>query len=263
MKHYTGESSFYGKLPEIYDLFFLQNCDCQVAYLLNVIQNSKNLCARGGEGRTCLDIGCGTGAHAEKLAEQGIEILALDLSEDMLKWARYKHSHPNVQYIKMDITQFQPTTKFDFAVALSHVIGYQWKNSQVEDMLVHANRSLLGHGFLLFNFYHAPAVSTAKLRSKFKQVENDEYIVTRVSNAVNNPMENILEEEYYYIVETQDEIFSISIQEKMRYFSKLEIEYFLEKAGFKIEHLWRYLSKDNLTEDDWNGFIVARKIKDI
>ena len=208
-----------------------------------------------------LDVGCGTGAHAQRFAENGLEVLSLDISEDMLKWAKRNHSHPSVQYIQADITQFATEEKYDIVVALSHVIGYQWTNGQVEAMLRNINRSLSQQGVFLFNFYHAPAVDASKLRSKFKQVRNDKYIVTRVSNVVNNTMENVIEEEYYYLIEESDQVYSVAIHEKMRYFSLLEIEYFLKKAGFQIEKAYNYLTKDDLLPDDWNGFIIARKVK--
>jgi len=179
----------------------------------------------------------------------------------MLKWAKRNHSHPSVQYIQADITQFATEEKYDIVVALSHVIGYQWTNGQVEAMLRNINRSLSQQGVFLFNFYHAPAVDASKLRSKFKQVRNDKYIVTRVSNVVNNTMENVIEEEYYYLIEESDQVYSVAIHEKMRYFSLLEIEYFLKKAGFQIEKAYNYLTKDDLLPDDWNGFIIARKVK--
>lgn len=257
MQHYSGTSTFYGKLPEIYDLFFLQNCDQQIAYLLEIMRQH----GRANRGR-CLDVGCGTGVHAKGFAEAGWKVSAIDLSEDMLKWAVKNHSHPNIQYGQADITKFYDEEKYDVAVALSHVIGYQWKNEQVEAMLKNIHRSLTSpEGILLFNFYHAPAVQQSKLHGKLKQVKNEKYIITRISNAINNLMDNVLEEEYYYLIEEKEQVSSVAIQEKMRYFSLLEIEYFLKKSGFYIEKAYNYLTTDNLSPEDWNGFIVARKLE--
>lgn len=254
MQHYDEKSTFYGKLPEVYDLFFLQNRDEQISYLLNVI----NTYCDGG--KSCFDVGCGTGLYAERLAEAGFNVLASDLSNDMLEQARKCHSHKNVKYIQSDITNYYSEEEYDFAVALSHVIGYMWQNQQVEAMLCNINKSLKANGTLLLNFYHAPGVLPHKLTAKIKEASDEKFKVVRASSVNNNLMKNILEEQYYYIIEEDNEISTLTVNEEMRYYSLPEIKYFMEKAGFKVERVYNYLTYDLLTPDDWNGFIIAKKI---
>jgi len=253
MNYYDGKSTFYGKLPEIYDLLFLQNRDEQISYLLNVISSV-------GEIKTCFDVGCGTGLYTERLAKSGLDVFGVDLSADMLEQAKRCHSHSRVRYEKADITRFHTEEQYDLAVALSHVIGYMWENDMVEAMLRNINKSLRTHGLFLFNFYHGPGVAAGKLCAKFKQASDQKYKVTRVSSVQNNEMENILEHEYYYIIEEADQISSVAIQDRIRYFSVPEIQYYLDKAGFCVEKIYNYLTYDPLTPNDWNGFIIAKKL---
>ncbi|WP_199440846.1 class I SAM-dependent methyltransferase [Umezawaea beigongshangensis] len=51
--------------------------------------------------RTALDVGCGTGALAGKLARRGLDVEALDVSADVLARAR---PHPGVRYRCADVT---------------------------------------------------------------------------------------------------------------------------------------------------------------
>ena len=43
--------------------------------------------------KTILDLGCGTGRHALKLAEMGYRVTGIDLSGEMLSVAKNEHFH--------------------------------------------------------------------------------------------------------------------------------------------------------------------------
>ncbi|MFH9671768.1 class I SAM-dependent methyltransferase [Streptomyces sp. NPDC017405] len=59
--------------------------------------------ANAGPGRLALDVGCGTGAVATRLADAGEwEVQGLDPSADMLGIARADRSHPRVSYRLFD-----------------------------------------------------------------------------------------------------------------------------------------------------------------
>jgi len=50
-----------------------------------------------GEGRLCLDLGCGTGNYFEMIAESGRRVFGLDRSSDQLRFAREKSDVPLVE----------------------------------------------------------------------------------------------------------------------------------------------------------------------
>jgi len=65
-----------------------------------------------------LDIGCGTGSF-EKMLSENInyrEIYGLDVSEEMLKIARYKNINKNINFINCDISQFDFNSNYFDAV---------------------------------------------------------------------------------------------------------------------------------------------------
>ncbi|GAA3141940.1 methyltransferase domain-containing protein [Streptomyces rameus] len=63
----------------------------------------RRLAGRAGPGRLALDVGCGTGAVAMRLAEAGEwAVQALDPSADMLGVARSDRPHPRVSYRLFD-----------------------------------------------------------------------------------------------------------------------------------------------------------------
>lgn len=258
MERINTSCSFSGKVAEIYDVFFLGGIDSEIDYLLGIINEKLN----NHNNLNCLDVGCGTGAHAYRMAQSGLKVTAGDISKDMLNVAKAKHAHDNIEYHILDATDFSMENRFNVVFALSHVIGYQLDNESVFKMLENIYNSLTSGGIFIFNFYHAPGVAENKLKSRIKNVQDKDLNITRCSNATNNLMENVLDLEYYYLVEELNEkenITSVTVHEKMRYFSKLEIEYYLKNAGFDEIEIYNYLTKEALTEDDWNGAVIAKK----
>lgn len=68
--------------------------------------------------------------------------------------------------------------------------------------------------------------------------------------------------DYYYIIEQlYAEPLSIEIHERMRYFTKMELEYYLNKDGFEVIRFMNYMSEDELTSDVWNAGVLAKKIR--
>ena len=49
-------------------------------------------------GMTILEVGCGTGSFTRELARSGAEIVAIDVSPELLEIARANYSAPNVRY---------------------------------------------------------------------------------------------------------------------------------------------------------------------
>jgi SAM-dependent methyltransferase len=49
-------------------------------------------------GMTILEVGCGTGSFTRELARSGAEIVAIDVSPELLEIARSNYSAPNVRY---------------------------------------------------------------------------------------------------------------------------------------------------------------------
>lgn len=79
-------------------------------------------------GERVLEIGCGTGRHTVKLAAQGNDVTALDLSPGMLAVARTKPGLENVRFLETDLFAFVPEKPFEVIVAalvFEHVADLQ------------------------------------------------------------------------------------------------------------------------------------------
>lgn len=72
--------------------------------------------------RKCLEIGCGTGKNTEWLTTKGEEILAIDLSEEMLEIAKGKVLTRNVRFTKADINNDWDFTEESFDLVVCSLV---------------------------------------------------------------------------------------------------------------------------------------------
>lgn len=79
------------------------------------------------KGVRVLDAGCGTGAMAQALAERGADVVAVDLSPQLVKVAHDRtpeHLLPRITYQAGDMTS-PALGRFDYCVAMDSVIHYE------------------------------------------------------------------------------------------------------------------------------------------
>lgn len=256
-------SSFEGGIVSYYDLFFGEKIEEEFNYIKEMINCVDDSILSKKKGK-CLDVGCGTGAFAQKISFFFDKVTAVDISGDMLEYAQKYHRADNICYMHEDIRKFKTESQNDMAVALAHVIGYQLDNDSVEKMLINVNRSLKTNGLFLFNFYNEPALFQGKLEARYRKVQNHSTVVSRFSNASICAEDNVLLLDYYYIVESPgDSPDCFEIHEKMRYFTVKEMEYYLNKTGFKNIKTFRYGTRNMLSSKEWNAGMIVRKVYDI
>ncbi|PKP13203.1 MAG: SAM-dependent methyltransferase [Bacteroidetes bacterium HGW-Bacteroidetes-3] len=101
---------------------------------------------------SCLEIGCGTGKNTEWLITKSAKILAVDLSEEMLKKAKNKINSDKVEFINADINQNWTFVKkpFDlicFSLVLEHI-------ENLDAVFSQAANSIKKDGFIYIGELH-------------------------------------------------------------------------------------------------------------
>lgn len=74
------------------------------------------------KGRAILDLGCGTGRHALRLARAGAEVTACDFSPGMLSRARAKSRAEAIRFLEVDLERPLPFREAEFDVVVSGLV---------------------------------------------------------------------------------------------------------------------------------------------
>ena len=189
-----------------------------------------------------LELGCGTGKHAEQFAKMGYSVHGIDLSSEMIKEAKKrKPNHlSNQLYFEIgDICDYAVDKKFDAVISLFHVASYMIKNEQLVAMFKTAAKHLNPGGIFIFDFWYGPGVLTTPPTIRLKRLENEEVNVLRIAEPQIHSNENVVDVKYSVQLKKKNEqkIIELNEMHQMRYFFIPEIKFlsepwFVTKANF-------------------------------
>jgi SAM-dependent methyltransferase len=187
--------------------------------------------------RSVLDLGCGTGSHAVPLAGAGMEVTGIDRSPAMLSEAARKARAVgvNVSWVAGDIRRVELHRRFDAAVMMFAVLGYQIEDADVVATLDSVRRHLAPGGVLAFDVWHGPAVVAEGPSERRRTFERGDVRLERVSRGTLNPERATCR--VHISVRELDPAGSgkeVTEHHEMRYFFPDEIETFAGETGFEL-----------------------------
>ena len=107
------------------------------------------------QGGAILELGCGTGRVALRLAQEGIPITGLDFSPAMLAVAREKsRGLSNVHWVEADMKAFQLGQRFDLIIIPGHSFQFMLTPSDQVACLECIHRHLAADGKLVIHLNH-------------------------------------------------------------------------------------------------------------
>ena len=214
-----------------------------------------------GNAQSILELGCGTGKHAQLLATKGYDILGVDSSEHMINIAKKSQSGNkcSIRFLTGDIRELYLNEKFDVVLSLFHVMSYQITNSDIEKAFATATRHLKPNGMFIFDFWYGPAVLTEKPETRVKRIQNNELKVTRIAESILDVNRNIVDVNYEIFLKKAEEVHTMKELHKMRYFFMPEVEKLLIEQQLLLEHAFIFLTEQKPTVNSWNVCVVARK----
>lgn len=140
--HWLNRNSKAGSARNIhahYDLgndFYAQWLDPTMSYSSAIFDTSDDLetaqrrkwvhlSKRLGKPNTVLEIGCGWGALAGHLADEGAQVTAISLSDEQLAWAR-AHQNPSIDFRKQDYRDTTGTFDAIVSVEMVEAVGREY-----------------------------------------------------------------------------------------------------------------------------------------
>src|ERR1700681_3320189 len=124
-----------------------------------------------------LDLGCGTGNHAFPLSRRGFDVVGVERAESMLVLARKGLSANGksgaLRFEQGDIRDVDLGQKFDAALMMFAVLGYQVENRDVLAALKTARRHLERDGLLILDFWYGSAVLHQRPSERVKTIPGE------------------------------------------------------------------------------------------
>lgn len=212
--------------------------------------------------QTLFDLGCGTGRHAELLAQMGdYKIFGVDQSEEMLRFAFSRAtSNRNLHFFHGSLQNFSLPNQADAITALFHVMSYQSTDTLVIDALKNIAKHLKPGGIFLFDCWYGPAVLLQRPELRVKRAENERVKVTRIAEPKMRENENIVEVHYDTFAEDKQSGTITEFKEVhvMRHFFLGELQYFLKQSGFVMLESFEFMTGRSLGGGTWGSCFVVK-----
>ena len=212
--------------------------------------------------RSVVDLGCGTGAHTIRLAARGFVALGVDRSMDMLAIARAKASSSETpaEFMAGDIRTIRLGRRFDVALMMFAVLGYQVTDADVRAALATARAHLHAGGLFIGDVWYGPAVLSTGPTERRKVIDTPEGQVVRTAHAALDDARHTAAVHYQlHRVSGGRDVILTEETHTMRYFFPQELALYLDDAGFEMVAL--HAAGDEHTppgDATWNVGFVAR-----
>jgi ubiquinone/menaquinone biosynthesis C-methylase UbiE len=112
--------------------------------------------------RTAIDVGTGTGVHAVLMAQLGVRVTAVDISEEMLRIARLNASryHVRLRTLRADVTSLGDTVSgmFDAAVCLGNTLVHLLRTEDLDRTLAGFRRLVQRNGIVVMQILNYAAI---------------------------------------------------------------------------------------------------------
>lgn len=229
IKPYERLASYYDRLMDYidYDIW---------------IDDVEQLVAPYKPGSDWLDISCGTGSMALKLANRGRNMTAMDLSPDMVQIAKGKAEteKADIQFMVGDMINTKHNQTYDVIINLHDGLNYLLKDSDTQAFIENSHSLLNTEGILLFDVV-TPLLCQTHFRG-YREIFNDENGgYERQTNY--DPVTQLAESMFTLNSAGED---SVDIESHIQKAYELShVEEFCQKSPFKW---WQILDDESLEE---------------
>lgn len=210
-----------------------------------------------------LDLGCGTGNHAIRLAERGYHVVGVDRSPGMLQRAREKASRAatrTVSFTCSDLQNFALAERFDAVLMMFAVLSYQLDDSDVLAAFANARRHLHDAGLLIFDVWYGPAVLRIQPSERVKTVAVPAGEIQRMASGRFRTSAAVCDIEFRTTQHRANTAAESTVERHaMRFFFPAEIRSLLAEAGFDLLSMTGFPEVEQVPDEStWSVLVVAR-----
>jgi SAM-dependent methyltransferase len=240
-----------------YDLLYSEkNYAAEAKYVENLL---KKFSTKSPE--HLLEIGCGTGRHAEYFLNHGYNLLGIDQSEEMIIAAKRRFEGvAHSQFFINDARDFEVNRQFDAAYSLFHVMSYLASVDDLKRCLLRVSKHLKSGGVFLFDCWNTPAVVADPPVVRFKEMKGKGVEVYRVALPSMNDKQIRIDFKIWVHAGGDKNGKKIEETHLLKAYESDEIEVSLNECGLELIHSEPWMIHDEkLSQKHWYATYVARK----
>lgn len=266
MKQEKSERQFYA---ETYDIC-VADWTGEIDFYRDVI--NKEVKPKNG---TVLELACGTGRVAIRLAQNGLSVVGLDRSPEMLEVARQKSvENMHVRWVEADMRSFQLGETFNLVVIPSH----SFQNINTPEDQAACLKCIMKHlkpgGLLLVHLDHMNRENLSWLgelsrqkkgvfekAEQFKHPKTGCQVQTQRAWSYDPATQTAIVQTVWDEIGSNGEIISRWDTGPVRLHCvfRFEMEHLLKRIGFEIEHIYGDFFRHALCGDSTEMIWIARK----
>lgn len=238
-----------------YDLLYKgKNYKAETDYVLEQLRPYLS------DGAHLLELGCGTGGHAESFCNAGYQVTGIDRSADMIEQAMQKKI-PGFTSLVADITSFSTPQRYEAAFSLFHVVGYLTTNAALSACFKATFEHLKPGGVFCFDCWYGPGVLHELPGPRVRKLYDEGLKLIRTATPMLHVEQNVVEVQYDVQVNHLQSGQSETLQEThfMRYFTIPEVHWIAEQAGFTVLKTEEFLTSATAGINTWNLFVMLQK----
>ena len=190
-------------------------------------------------GAPVLELACGSGAYLVPLAEKGVSVVGVDISDEMMKLAKAKAAARNVSIDvrKGDMRDFELNQKFSLILLLGNSFQHLLTHSDVEKCFSAVKKHLTPNGRFIIEVFN-PSLKIL-MTDPDENVLDSEYETPSGKTVLTGKVDydaatqiNFIAWNYHNQTTDQTRQFKFT----MRQFFPQEFDYLFACNGFQIEH---------------------------
>lgn len=181
--------------------------------------------------RTILDVACGTGEHARRLAAEGFAVDGLDLEPAFVRIAALKH--PAGRFFEADMSDFHLGRRYDALLCLFSSIGYLCTLDRVARALVCFREHLAPGGVALVEPWFPPGVLEAGKRFTHTGEAHGVRVVRHSRTEIHETRSRLL---FDYEVDDHGDVRRIGEVHELGLFTTGEMMRAFHDAGLDAQH---------------------------
>lgn len=224
------------------------------------------------KGQTVLEIACGTGRVAARLAEAGIRVVGLDLSPAMLSVARRKTTGSgNIRWVQGDMRSFELEERFGLVIIPGHSFQNILTAEDQMKTLRAIHRHLIPDGRLVVHVDHLSVSWLAQLvedrgdtfkpAGSFTHQTTGQEIRTTQAWSYEPATQTAISQTVWEAINAEGTVEGRWESGPLRFHCpfRYEMEHLLGRAGFSIEALYGNFYREELREKSSEMIWIGRR----